>query len=121
MAIGAAFGVAGLPLPAVETGIALSAVILGLMVALAARPLLWVAAVIVGTFAVFHGYAHGRELPDAANAVAYSAGFVVATGLLHLIGIGFGLFSRWTIGVVATRAAGAAIAAGGVMFLSGYA
>jgi urease accessory protein len=121
MAIGGAVGVAGLPLPAVETGIALSAVVLGLMVALAARPPIWVAAVLVGAFAIFHGYAHGRELPEAANALAFSVGFVVATGLLHLVGIGFGLLSRWKVGTWAIRTAGAAIAAGGVAFLSGYA
>lgn len=121
MAIGGAIGVAELPLPAVETGIALSAVVLGLMVALAARPPIWVAAVIVGAFAIFHGYAHGRELPEAANAVAFSVGFVVATGLLHLIGIGIGLLSRWEAGTWAIRTAGLAIAAGGLAFLSGLA
>ena len=60
----------GVPIPAVETGIASSAVVLGLMVALAVRPPLWIAAVIVGAFAIFHGHAHGTELPDAANPLA---------------------------------------------------
>src|SRR5207237_10558291 len=67
MAAGGALGIIGLPLPAVETGIAASAVILGLMVALAARPPLWSAVALVGGFAIFHGYAHGKELPDDAN------------------------------------------------------
>ena len=100
-------GILGVPLPAVETGIASSAIVLGLMVALAARPPLWVAAVLVGAFAIFHGYAHGKELPDGANAVAFSAGFVIATGLLHLTGIAFGLLARWPAGRLAVRGAGA--------------
>ncbi len=74
----------------VEVAIAASAIVLGLMVALAARPPLWIAAVLVGAFAIFHGHAHGAELPPGADAVAYSAGFVIATGLLHVTGITFG-------------------------------
>jgi urease accessory protein len=120
MALGGVLGIVGVPLPAVETGIASSAVILGLMVALAARPPLWAAAVLVGAFAIFHGYAHGKELPDGANAVAYSAGFVIATGLLHLCGIAFGLLARWPAGRLAVRGAGGAIALVGVAYLGGY-
>jgi hydrogenase/urease accessory protein HupE len=93
MALGGAAGVLGLPLPAVETGIALSGVLLGLLVALEVRPPLWVAAVVVGCFGLFHGHAHGTELPGSANAVAYSIGFVVSTGLLHLCGIAMGLLA----------------------------
>jgi urease accessory protein len=121
MALGGVLGILGMPLPAVETGIASSAVILGLMVALAARPPLWAAAVLVGAFAIFHGYAHGRELPDGANAVAYSAGFVIATGLLHLAGIAFGVLARWPAGRLAVRGAGGAIALVGVAYLGGLA
>ena len=120
MASGGVLGILGVPLPAVETGIASSAIVLGLMVALAARPPLWVAAVLVGAFAIFHGYAHGKELPDGANAVAFSAGFVIATGLLHLTGIAFGLLTRWPAGRLAVRGAGAAIALIGVAYLGGY-
>ena len=65
MAFGGLAGVLGVPLPGVEMGIALSAVALGAMVALALRPPLWVAAVLVGAFAIFHGHAHGTELPEA--------------------------------------------------------
>lgn len=119
MAFGGALGVMGIPIPAVETGIAASAVVLGLMVAIAARPPIWVAAVIVGAFAVFHGHAHGTELPEAANALAYSVGFVIATGLLHLGGIAFGLLVRWPAGKIAVRAGGAVIALAGVGFLTG--
>jgi len=119
MAVGGALAILGLRLSGVEIGIALSAIILGLMVALAARPPLLVAAALVGVFAVFHGHAHGAELPAGADAVAYSLGFVVATGLLHLTGIAFGLLVRWPAGLIAVRAAGAAIALAGVFFLSG--
>jgi len=119
MAFGGALGVLGVPVPAVETGIALSGVMLGLMVALAARPPLWVAAVIVGFFAIFHGHAHGAELPTAANALTYSVGFVVVTGVLHLSGIGVGLLVRWPWGKVTVRTAGVAIACIGFGFLVG--
>ena len=118
MAFGGVIGILGLPLPGVEACIALSAVVLGLMVMLAARPPLWTAAALVGAFAVFHGYAHGAELPPGADAVAYSAGFVAATGLLHLAGISFGLLARWPAGRIAVRAAGGIIALAGVGFLS---
>jgi urease accessory protein len=121
MAFGGAIGLSGLHIPAVETGIALSAIVLGAVVALAVRPPIWVAAVIVGSFAIFHGYAHGVELPKAADPLAYSLGFVIATGTLHLLGIAIGLVVRWPAGKVAVRAVGAAIALAGVAFLTGYA
>jgi len=121
MAFGGALGVAGVPVPAVETGIAVSAIVLGAMVAFAARPPIWVAAVIVGAFAIFHGHAHGTELPGAANPLAYSLGFVIATGLLHLCGIAFGALAHWPAGKVAVRAGGGLIALGGVAFLFGLA
>ena len=117
MAFGGVIGILGIAIPWVETGIALSAVVLGLMVALGARPPLVIAAVLVGAFAIFHGHAHGAELPPGADAVAYSVGFVVATGMLHLAGIAFGGLARWPAGRLAVRAAGGAIAIAGVMFL----
>ena len=119
MAAGGGLGILGVPLPSVETGIALSAVVLGLMVALAARPPLWIAAVIVGAFAIFHGHAHGVEMPTASNALAYALGFVIATGLLHLLGIGFGLLARWPLGSAAIRTAGVIIAVAGGGYLTG--
>ena len=119
MAFGGALGVIGVPIPAVETGIALSAVVLGAMVVFAARPPIWVAAVIVGAFAIFHGHAHGTELPNAANPLAYSLGFVIATGLLHMAGIAFGLLTRWPAGTIAVKAGGGLIALAGVGFLTG--
>lgn len=121
MALGGAAGVIGVPLPGIEIGIALSGVVLGLMVLLAARPPLWLAAVLVGIFAIFHGHAHGTELPESANPIVYAAGFVVATGLLHLTGIAIGMLWRWPAGRVAVRAAGALIAVAGGAFLTGIA
>ena len=119
MTIGGALGIMGVPLPGVEIGIAGSAIVLGLAVALAARPPLWIAAVVVGVFAIFHGHAHGTELPEAADPVAYAVGFVVSTGLLHLAGIAIGLLVRWPVGVKAVRATGGVIAVAGVAFLLG--
>ena len=121
MAFGGVLGIIGVPVPAVEVGIATSAIVLGVMVAIAARPPLWIAAVIVGVFAIFHGHAHGTELPSAANPLAFSIGFVVATGLLHLAGIAIGLLVRWPAGSIAVRAGGWAIAAFGLAFLTGIA
>lgn len=119
MALGGVLGVVGVPIPAVETGIALSAIVLGAMVSLAARPPLAVAAVIVGAFAIFHGHAHGTELPASASPLVFSLGFVLATGLLHATGIAFGLLVRWPAGRVAVRAMGALIALVGGAFLTG--
>jgi urease accessory protein len=119
MAFGGFLGLLGIPLPGTEVGIALSAVLLGLVVALEARPPVWVAATLVGFFGIFHGYAHGTELPAGENALLYSVGFVMATGCLHGIGIGLGVAHRWTAGRVALRVAGATVALAGVFFLWG--
>ena len=119
MAVGAALGVLGVPVPEVETGIALSAVILGLMIVFAAKPPIWVSALLVGAFAIFHGHAHGTELPSTANAFAYAVGFVISTGLLHIGGIIFGLLAQWPTGRIAVRAAGGVISLAGVAFLTG--
>lgn len=117
MALGGVLGAMGIPVPGIEIGIALSGIALGTMVLFALRPPLWIAAAIVAIFAVFHGYAHGAELPDSANAVTYSIGFVVATGSLHLCGIVIGILNKWPAGQRVLRALGAAIALGGVYFL----
>jgi urease accessory protein len=121
MAVGGALGVAGIPVPQVETGIALSGVVLGVLVALTVRTPLWIAAVLVGLFAIFHGHAHGTELPEAANPYAYAVGFVIGTGLLHLVGIGLGFLTGVPRGVYAIRAAGVVIAGVGGLFLAGLA
>ena len=98
MAFGGMLGLMGVPLPGVEVGIALSGILLGLAVLAEWRPPLWAAAVIVGFFAVFHGHAHGSELPAGASGLLYSIGFVVATGTLHATGIGIGVIHRWSGG-----------------------
>lgn len=117
MAFGGFLALAGVPLPGIEVGIALSALVLGVMVAAAARPPLWVAAVIVGGFAIFHGYAHGTELPGAADPLLFSLGFVLATGIMHAGGIAFGSLVRWPAGRLAVRAGGGLIGLAGLSFL----
>jgi len=118
MAFGGFLGLLGIALPGVEVGIALSALALGLAVATSWRPPLAVAALLVAAFAVFHGHAHGTELPAGQSGLTYSIGFVVATGLLHLAGIGIGVIHRWPAGQAALRLLGAGVAAGGAYFLS---
>jgi urease accessory protein len=118
MALGGAIAILGVPVPGVEIGIAASAIVLGSMIALAMRPPLVIAALIVGAFAIFHGHAHGAELPPGTDAVAFSVGFVMATGLLHLAGIASGLLTRWPAGRMGVRAAGVGIALVGALFLS---
>jgi urease accessory protein len=117
MALGGMLGLMGLRLPGGEVGIALSGIVLGLAVLSEWRPPLPFAAVIVGFFAIFHGHAHGTELPAGASGLLYSIGFVMATGTLHAIGIGIGVLHRWVWGRVALRVAGGLVALAGVFFL----
>jgi urease accessory protein len=117
MAFGAFLGLMGIAVPGVEIGIATSGIVLGAMVLLEAKPPLWLAALIVGVFAIFHGHAHGTELPEDASGLLYSIGFVTATGCLHGCGIAIGLVHRWPAGRVALRFAGVVVAAGGCWFL----
>jgi urease accessory protein len=117
MAFGGMLGLMGVPLPGIEVGVALSGVLLGLAVLAEWRPPLWAAAVIVAFFAVFHGHAHGSELPPGASGLLYSIGFVAATGTLHAIGIGVGVIHRWDWGRLALRGAGALVATAGAFFL----
>lgn len=119
MALGGALGVAGVPVPGIEFGIAASALIIGVAVMLALRPPLVIAATVVGFFAIFHGHAHGTEMPGAASPIAYAAGFVIGTGLLHLAGISLGLLARSETGALAVRGIGAVIALAGLGFLTG--
>lgn len=114
MAFGGIAGILGLPLPAVELGITLSVIVLGAMIAFDRRPVLPIAGLLVAFFAVFHGYAHGVELPSQASGVAYSAGFVIATGMIHLAGIGIGFVVQLPRGLGVLRSGGAAIALTGL-------
>lgn len=117
MAFGGMLALARFSLPGVDIAIALSGIALGLAVLGRWRPAAWVAAVVVGAFAVFHGYAHGAELPPGSNGLLYSIGFVVATGTLHACGIAIGLLHRWNWGRIWLRVAGASVASIGAWFL----
>lgn len=119
MAGGAAAGMAALPIPSVELGVAASVLTLGLMILLAVRASVPVACAVVGIFALFHGYAHGTELPAAADPVGYTTGFILCTGLLHLAGIGIGMLRTMPAGTEALRTAGGVIAAFGAWFIAG--
>jgi urease accessory protein len=81
------------------------------------RAPVWLACTVVGTFAIFHGNAHGRELPSAADPVGYSAGFVLATGTLHVVGIGIGFLNERPGGIALTRSLGGVIGMVGAWFL----
>lgn len=119
MAVGGAAGVIGVPLPEGELLIGISVLVLGALVASARRVPIWLAVAVVGIFAVAHGHAHGVELPRSAEAGAFTIGFVVSTGLLHLCGILIGLLGRWPAGVFAIRTGGVLVALAGCYFVYG--
>lgn len=117
MSAGAMMGLLGIPVPGIEVGIAVSAVMLGVMIFGELRPPMIVAMLMVGFFAIFHGHAHGTELPAGQSGLLYSMGFVIGTGCLHGIGILIGLIHRYPSGKVVLRGSGAFIAVMGVVFL----
>jgi urease accessory protein len=117
MALGGFLGLLGVPLPGVEVGIAASAILLGAAVMTERRPPLYAAMALVGLFAVFHGHAHGTELPPGQSALLYSLGFVMATGCLHAIGIAIGAVHRWPTGRIILRVAGGGVGLAGLFFL----
>ena len=119
MAVGAAFGIVGLEIPLVEFVIALSGVVLGALIALRIQAPLALAMVLVGIFAIFHGYAHGVEMPEQISAITYSAGFVIGTGLLHLAGIAIGFATRLPRGELLVRGCGGVISVIGLSYLAG--
>jgi urease accessory protein len=122
MAAGGALGIAGIGIPFVEAGIALSIVVLGLAVAFRAKAPLFAAMALVGLFAVFHGQAHGVEMPADSSGLGYGAGFMLATSVLHIAGIGIG-FALARIGAgnggAVLRVAGGSAAALGAGILAG--
>ena len=123
MAAGGGLGMAGVGLPYVETGIALSVVVLGAAVAFGLSVPTAAAMTLVGFFAIFHGHAHGAEMPETASGLGYGAGFILATALLHAAGIGLGLGIGRLHGAVGRRvqqAAGGAAALAGVGMLAGW-
>ncbi|MBI1243563.1 MAG: urease accessory protein [Alphaproteobacteria bacterium] len=117
MAVGGVLGFEGVGLPFVETGIALSVLALGMAVATGITPPVAIAAALVGFFAIFHGHAHGGELPAGAGAAGYTAGFLAATALLHAAGIGAAALAAGRFALV--RFGGAAVALAGVGLLVG--
>jgi urease accessory protein len=117
MAFGGMLGLMGVPLPGTEYGIAASAILLGAAVLFEVRPPLAIAAVLISFFAIFHGHAHGTELPPGESGLLYSIGFVIATGCLHGIGIGIGVVHRWVWGQRILRFAGAFVMFAGIFFM----
>jgi urease accessory protein len=117
MVAGGIMGMIGIPLPGIKIGIALSILALGLAIALAWRPAEWVALVLIAYFALCHGHAHGVELPLSADPADYAIGFVLATGMIHLFGIGVGLGLNKPVGGRLARGLGALIGVGGIYFL----
>ncbi len=117
MAAGGFIGLLGLPFPSVEVGVSLSAIVIGFMVLIEARASMKLIVALVGLFALFHGYAHGTELPEGQNGLLYSIGFVVGTGLLHCVGIGLGLLHRFESGKLVLRGAGSVVMMMGGIFL----
>ncbi len=117
MAVGGVMGMLGVPMPPIEIGVGLSVLVLGLAIAAAFRAPVWAASILVAVFAIFHGYAHGQELPVAADPVGYSMGFVLSTGLLHVVGIGIGMTRDYPRGEIVTRGVGGLIALAGAYFL----
>jgi len=117
MALGALLGMSGLAVSGVEIGIALSAVVIGVLVVTEFRPPLWLSLATVGFFAMFHGLAHGAELPVGTSGSAYILGFVLATALLHVTGIAVGVAHRWPVGRALVRVSGVAVAVCGALFL----
>ncbi len=117
MMVGGAVGISGRELPAVEYGIAASIVLLGLGVALRQPFHLAIPAVMAGVFGLFHGHAHGMEMPSVNSPALYAGGFVVATLALHILGVVIGRFAIHSVrGEMALRWAGAAIALAGIGF-----
>ena len=114
MVVAGLWGMSGAALPGVEIGIAVSVIVLGLAIALNATPPLAAGAAACAIFAIFHGHAHGAELPESAGAFAYAAGFVLATAGLHGVGLA-------AAGALAQRAPLLARVAGGGLMLAGVA
>lgn len=119
MAGGFALALADVTLPGVETGIALSVLVLGLAVAFAARPPLVAAMAVTAVFALLHGHAHGTEMGAASQAALYADGMILATALLHAGGLAAARLAQQFALPALTRAAGAAVALAGIVILAG--
>jgi urease accessory protein len=118
MAAGGALGMAGVPVPFVELGVAASVIVLGAVVAFARKAPVAIAVGLVGVFAIFHGHVHGTEMPLDASGGAYAAGFLLATALLHAAGIALGFaIGRIAHGRAAYQLGGSLVALAGVAIL----
>jgi urease accessory protein len=118
MAVGGAVGLAGQGLPYAEAAIALSIVAFGVAIALRLEAPLLLGSALVGAFALFHGHAHGAEMPEAASALSYGAGFMVATALLHAAGLALGLSLGRLSAPTMLRATGGGVALAGLVLLA---
>ena len=121
MVAGGIAGFEGVQVPFVEAGIAASVIVLGALVAFDPKLPTALAMALVGVFAIFHGHAHGMELPEGSTPLEFAEGFVLATGLLHVAGIGLGLAIYKIAGgprAWVTKAVGGVMAAVGVTLLS---
>jgi urease accessory protein len=119
MLVGGVFGMLGIPFFSVEIAIALSVLLLGILIASNKKFPLFITMAGVGFFALFHGHAHGEEVPASAQPALYALGFVLGTFLIHLAGVFLGyLASKNPLRLVALRASGIAIAILGIYFLS---
>lgn len=114
MVLGGILGFTGLPVPFVEAGILVSILILGMLIAGSFKVPLVYSSLIVGLFAIFHGHAHGAEMPESISAVSYAVGFALATAMLHMAGLGLGALMQKTNLHTVSRFAGGAIALSGV-------
>jgi len=117
MVLGGVAGMLGLPFVGIEIGIAVSILALGGAIAFGWHPAEWAALCLIAFFALCHGYAHGAELPQSTDPADYAIGFVVATGMIHIFGIGVGLALHKPMGGRLARGLGALIALGGIYFL----
>lgn len=118
MLVGGILGLLAFPLFSVEIAIALSVLLLGFAISLDAKLPLFLTMGAVGFFALFHGHAHGEEMPASAQPFAYALGFLLGTALIHLLGVFLGLLTaRHPLRTPAFRLSGAALALIGVYFL----
>jgi urease accessory protein len=120
MAVGGALGLIGIGALPAELGISLSLVLLGGVIAAERQFPIWIAMIVVGIFAVFHGYAHGLEMPESAKPVAFALGFLTGTAIIHIVGVFIGDISQhYKVGKIILRVAGGLILVVGLLLVIG--
>lgn len=115
MAIGGALGIMNVNIPIAEHAILLSLIVFGSLIALSVRPNVTIAMLIIGSFAIFHGHAHGTEMAVTASAIQYITGFAITTGLLHIIGIAVSQVFLSGNKIFLSRLTGSSIIAAGIL------